>query len=264
MKIYRTITLNRKSHESRYNLPMKLQNKVALITGSSRGIGKATALLFAKEGAKVVINYKNSKEKADEVVSEILKLGSEAFAIQADVSNENQVKNMIGEVVKEFGKIDILVNNAGIVFDIPFKEKTVEQWQQTLGTNLIGVFLMCKYCVPYINEGGRIINISSTNGIDAVSANSMDYDASKAGIISITKSLAQELAPKILVNCIAPGWIDTDINKDLPEDYVKSEIEKIGVKRFGRPEEIANTALFLASKYSSFITGTTIVVDGGS
>lgn len=244
---------------------MKLQNKVALITGSSRGIGKAIALLFAKEGAKVIINYTKSKEKADEVVEEILKLGSEAVAVQADVSDENQVKNMINIAVKKFGKIDILVNNAGIVFDIPFKEKTVEQWQQTLGINLIGVFLMCKHCIPYMNgEGSRIINISSTNGLYAVSSDSMDYDASKAGVISITKSLAQELAPEILVNCIAPGWVDTDINKYLPEDYVKSEIEKIGVKRFGRPEEIANTALFLASEDSSFITGTTIVVDGGS
>ncbi len=243
---------------------MKLQNKVALITGSSRGIGKAIALLFAKEGAKVIVNYNKSKEKADEVVNEIHKLGSEAFAVKADISDENQVKSMVDETIKKYGKIDILVNNAGIVFDIPFMEKTVEQWQQTLGTNLIGVFLMCKYCSPHMNDGGRILNISSTNGIYAVSADSMDYDASKAGVISITKSLAQELAPKILVNCIAPGWVDTDINKNLPKDYVKSEIEKIGVKRFGRPEEIANTALFLASEDSSFITGTTIVVDGGS
>ncbi len=134
---------------------MKLRNKVALITGSSRGIGKATALLFAKEGAKVVVNYIKSKENASYVVQEIHKLGSEATAIQADVSNENQVKSMVDEAVKKFGKIDILVNNAGIVFDIPFKEKTVEQWQQVLGTNLIGVFLMCKHCVPHMNGGAE-------------------------------------------------------------------------------------------------------------
>jgi len=242
---------------------MKLQNKVALITGSSRGMGKAIALLFAKEGAKVVVNYKDSKEKADEVVNEIVRLGSEAIALQADISNEEQVINMIDKAVKKFGSIDILVNNAGIVFDIPWSEKTVEQWQQTLGTNLIGMFLVCKYAVPHINEGGRIINTSSTNGIYSTYQDSMDYDASKAGVISITRSLAKELAPTILVNSIAPGWVDTDMNKYLPKEVVESETENIWLKRMGKPEEIANVALFLASGDSSFITGSTIVVDGG-
>jgi len=242
---------------------MKLQNKVALITGSSRGMGKAIALLFAKEGAKVVVNYKDSKEKADEVVNEIVRLGSEAIALQADISNEEQVINMIDKAVEKFGSIDILVNNAGIVFDIPWSEKTVEQWQQTLGTNLIGMFLVCKYAVPHINEGGRIINISSTNGIYSTYQDSMDYDASKAGVISITRSLAKELAPTILVNSIAPGWVDTDMNKYLPKEVVESETENIWLKRMGKPEEIANVALFLASGDSSFITGSTIVVDGG-
>jgi 3-oxoacyl-[acyl-carrier protein] reductase len=242
---------------------MKLQNKVALITGSSRGMGKAIALLFAKEGAKVVVNYKDSKEKADEVVNEIVRLGSEAIALQADISNEEQVINMIDKAVEKFGSIDILVNNAGIVFDIPWSEKTVEQWQQTLGTNLIGMFLVCKYAVPHINEGGRIINTSSTNGIYSTYQDSMDYDASKAGVISITRSLAKELAPTILVNSIAPGWVDTDMNKYLPKEVVESETENIWLKRMGKPEEIANVALFLASGDSSFITGSTIVVDGG-
>ncbi|MFZ2664032.1 MAG: 3-oxoacyl-ACP reductase family protein [Patescibacteria group bacterium] len=242
---------------------MKLQNKVALITGSSRGIGKAIALEFAKEGAKVVVNYNKSQKEADKIVSEIENLGSEAIALKADVSNENDIKQMVEQTVKKFGKIDILVNNAGIVFDIPFMEKTVEQWRKTLDTNLIGVFLCCKYAIPHIPEGGRIINISSTNGLGTVSTDSMDYDASKAGVIAITKSLAKELAPKILVNSIAPGWVDTDINKYLPEDYVKSEMAQIGVKRFGKPEEIAKMAVFLASDDSSYVAGTTIVVDGG-
>jgi len=225
---------------------MKLQNKVAIVTGSSRGMGKSIALLFAKEGAKVVI-----------------KSGSQAIAIKADVSNEDEVKKMVEETESKFGKIDILVNNAGIVFDIPFKEKTLEQWQKTLGVNLIGVFLCCKYASPHMNEGGRIINISSTNGIYSMHPESMDYDASKAGVIAITKSLAQELAPKILVNSIAPGWINTEMNKDLPEDFIKKETERVFVKRFGQPDEIAKTALFLASEDSSYISGTTIVVDGG-
>src|SRR3989338_10328530 len=242
---------------------MKLQNKVVIITGSSRGIGKAVALTFAKEGAKVVVNYNNPKDRAEEVVNAITVMGSESFAVKADVSNEAEVKRMIDETVNRFGTIDILVNNAGIVFDIPFMEKTVDQWQKVLGVNLIGVFLCCKYASPHMNEGSRIINISSTNGIYSMHPESMDYDASKAGVLAITRSLAQELAPKILVNTIAPGWVDTEMNKDLPEDFVKKETDRIFVKRFGQPEEIAKAALFLASEDSSYISGTTIVVDGG-
>lgn len=242
---------------------MKLKNKVALITGSSRGIGKAIALEFAKEGATIVVNYSKSEQKAEELVREIKELGNEAIAIKADISNEDEIREMIDQTIATFGHIDILVNNAGIVFDIPWLENTVDQWHKTLDTNLVGTFLCCKYAVPHIPDGGRIINVSSTNGLGTVSVESMDYDASKAGVIAITKSLARELAPKILVNCIAPGWVDTDINKDLPEDYVKSETESIGVKRFGNPEEIAKMALFLASADSSFVVGTTLIVDGG-
>lgn len=242
---------------------MKLKNKVALITGSSRGIGRAVAIEMAKEGANVVVNYYKSPDEAKKVVDEITKSGTQAIAIKADVSNEDEVKNMVEQAVAEFGKIDILVNNAGIVFDIPFMEKTVEQWNKTLGVNLIGTFLCCKYTIPHMPEGSRIINISSTNGINTVSTDSMDYDASKAGVIAITKSLAKELAPKILINNIAPGWVDTEINKDLPADYVEKETENIAVGRFGKPEEIAKVATFLASEDSSFVNGTTIVVDGG-
>lgn len=242
---------------------MKLQNKVALITGASRGIGKAIALEFAKEGAAVIINFNKSKHAAEKVVEEISNLGSKSIAIKADISNEHEIKEMINQVVSQFGHIDILVNNAGIVIDIPWMEKTTDQWHKTLDTNLIGTFLCCKYAVPHMPEGSRIINISSTNGLGTVSTESMDYDASKAGVIAITKSLAKELAPKILVNNIAPGWVDTEINKDLPEDYVKSETEAIGIGRFGKPEEVAKMAVFLASTDSSFVVGTTLVVDGG-
>lgn len=244
-------------------LKTKLQNKTALITGSSRGIGRAIALDFAKQGANSVINYVNDEKSASNVVDEISQLGMQAIAVKADVSNENDVKALIENAVSKFGKIDILVNNAGIAIDVPFMERTVAQWNKTLSINLLGTFLCCKYSVPYMPEGGKIINISSTNGLNTVSADCLDYDASKAGIISITKSLAQELAPKILVNCIAPGWVDTDINAGLSAEYVKSESERIGVKRFGRPEEIAKVAIFLASDDASYISGATIVVDGG-
>jgi 3-oxoacyl-[acyl-carrier protein] reductase len=242
---------------------MRLKDKVALITGSSRGIGRAIALDMAKEGANVVVNYNNSPNEAEKVAEEITQNGSQAIAVKADVSNEMEVRNMIEQAVAKFGKIDILVNNAGIVFDIPFMEKTVEHWSKTLGVNLIGTFLCCKYTIPHMPEGSRIINISSTNGINTVSTDSMDYDASKAGVIAVTKSLAEELAPKILVNNIAPGWVDTEINKDLSAEYVEKETERIAVGRFGKPEEIAKVATFLASDDSSFVSGTTIVVDGG-
>lgn len=244
---------------------MKLKDKVALITGSSRGIGRATALLFAKEGAKIIVNYRNSEVKATKLIEEIKKAGSDAIAIKCDVSQENEVKNMVEKAIDTFGKIDILVNNAGIVYDVPLFEKTTEQWKETLGINLIGVFLCSKYVSKHMKKlpSGTIINISSTNGINTISPESADYDASKSGVISLTKNLAKELAPKIRVNCIAPGWIDTDINKNLPKDFIKEETDRILIKRFGKPEEIAAVALFLASSDASFMNGSIVTVDGG-
>lgn len=244
---------------------MKFKNKTVLITGSSRGIGRATAIAFGQEGANVVVNYVKNKKAGGDTVTEIKKLGRDAIAIQADVANESDVKRMIEEAVKHFGSIDTLVNNAGIVFDIPILEKTVEQWERTLHVNLIGTFLCIKYAVPHMKGrvGASILNISSTNGIDSLSPESADYDTSKAGVISLTKNFSQSLAPHIRVNSIAPGWIDTEINKDLPKDFVKSETEKIALKRWGQPEEIAKAILFLCSEDASFITGSTLVVDGG-
>ena len=250
---------------------MKLKNKIAIITGASRGIGKSTALLFAKEGAKIVVDYHisdiepDAEKNAVSVVDKIKKIGSKAIAIKCDVSEENEVKEMIQKTIDVFGKIDILVNNAGIVFDIPLFEKTVEQWRQTLDVNLIGTFLCSKYASEQMkkNDNGKIINISSTNGINCFSPESADYDTSKAGIINLTYNLAKELAPKIQVNTIAPGWVDTEMNKDLPKEFVKKEIEKIYLKRFAKPEEIAKTILFLASDDADYITGSILKVDGG-
>lgn len=243
---------------------MKFKNKTILVTGSSRGIGRATAIAFGQEGANVVVNYVKDKASADSAVEEIKKLGGEAFAVQADVAIEDDVKRMVEESVKHFGAIDILVNNAGIVFDVPILEKTFEQWERTLHVNLIGTFLCTKYASPHMKgrPGAAILNISSTNGLDSLSPESADYDTSKAGVISLTKNFAQALAP-IRVNSVAPGWIDTDINKGLPDEFVKGETDKIALGRWGRPEEIAKAVLFLCSEDASFITGTTLVVDGG-
>ena len=244
---------------------MKFKNKIVLVTGSSRGIGKATAIAFAQEGANIIVNYVKDKKSADSVVKQIESLGRKSIAIQADVAVESDVKRMIEESVKHFGAIDILVNNAGIVFDIPILEKTTEQWERTLRVNLIGTFLCIKYAVPHMKggAGASILNISSTNGIDSLSPESADYDTSKAGVISLTKNFSQALAPDIRVNSIAPGWIDTDINKGLTKEYVESETSKIALKRWGQPEEIAKAVLFLCSEDASFVTGSTLVVDGG-
>jgi len=244
---------------------MRLKNKIALITGSSRGIGKATALLFAKEGAKVIVNYFSSEKEAFAVVDDIKKLGSDAIAIKCDVSKETDVKKMVQKIIDKFGKIDILVNNAGIVFDVPFFDRSVEQWKKTLDVNLLGTFLCSKYVSQQMlkTNGGKIINISSTNGINSFSPAAMDYDSSKAGIIILTRDLAKELAPKIQVNSIAPGWVDTEMNKDLPKDFVEEETAKIYLKRFAKPEEIAKAILFLASDEASYITGSILKVDGG-
>ena len=244
---------------------MKLQGKVALVTGSSRGIGKATAIRLAKEGAKVVVNYIKDEKAATQVVNEIKKLGGEVIAVKADVSNEEQVKNMIKTTIEKFGKIDILVNNAGIVYDIPFMEKTLEQVKRTFEVNFNGVFLCSKYAAKQMKKTGSgvIINISSTSGIDVLNPESADYDASKSAVISLTKNLAEELAPHIRVNCIAPGWVNTDINKNMPKEYLKEEEERIVIGRFGKPEEIASAVAFLASDDASFITRTVLVVDGG-
>lgn len=244
---------------------MKLKNKVAVITGSSRGIGKATALLFAKEGAKVVVNYCSSKKEALEVVKDIKKIGSEAIAVKCDVSKELEVRKMMDTAVKIFGKIDILVNNAGLVYDVPLFERTTVQFKRTLDVNLMGNFFCSKYAAKNMMKktGGKIVNVSSNNVINSFSPESIDYDAAKAGIILLTKNFAKELAPKVNVNAIAPGWVKTDMNKDLPKSLIKEETQKTYFKRFAEPEEIAKTILFLASDDASYITGSVLVVDGG-
>lgn len=245
---------------------MKLQGKVALVTGSSRGIGRATAIKLAQEGCDVVVNYVKNEESANSVVEEIEKLGRKVLAIKTDVGNEEDVKRMIEETVSKFGKLDILVNNAGIVWDIPLWEKTSEQIQRTIDVNFKGVYFCCKYAAQEMKKAksGNIINISSTNAIDTLSPESTDYDATKAAVVSMTKNFATELAPyNIRVNSVAPGWVDTEINSELPEDYIKEETEHILMKRFGKPEEIASAVAFLASDDASFINRTVLVVDGG-
>lgn len=242
------------------------EEKVALVTGSSRGIGAATIIEFAKNGYSVVINYVNSEEEAmalKKQVEEEYHVAS--LAIKADVSREEEVSNMIEEVIYTFGHIDCLVNNAGIAIDTLFEDKTVENFRKTLDVNLIGTFLVSKYVGKYMlkEKKGSIINISSTNGIDTVYPMSLDYDASKAGVISLTRNLAIQYAPYIRVNSVAPGWVLTDMNQELDSEFIKEECESILENRFADPSEIAKVVVFLASDDASYINNEVIRVDGG-
>jgi 3-oxoacyl-[acyl-carrier protein] reductase len=241
-------------------------NKVVLVTGSSRGIGAQTAIEFAKNGYDVVINYKEDKESAERLKNYIEKeYDNKTIALQCDVSNEDDVRDMVRVAYKTFERIDVLVNNAGIAIDTLFEDKTKENFKKVLDTNLIGTFLVSKYVGAIMLEKrcGKIINISSTNGIDTYYEEGLDYDASKAGIISLTHNLAKHYAPYINVNCICPGWTDTDMNKDMDPELVKQEKEKIFLQRFATPEEIAKVIYFVASEGGSYINNAVIRVDGG-
>ena len=244
---------------------LDFKDKVVLVTGSSRGIGRSIAVSFAKEGAHVIINYKSSEIDASVAYDIVSSYGIKCLCIKADVSKESEVKNMFKQIVDEFGKIDILVKNAGIAMDTDFHDKTAKIWQDTLNTNLLGAFFTSKIAGELMvkNGYGKIINISSTNGIDTTYPYSVDYDASKAALINLTKNLAIQFAPLVNVNAVAPGWVDTLMNSELPKSYLREEKERILLKRFAEPEEIANVVLFLASDKSRYITGETISVSGG-
>lgn len=239
-------------------------SKVVLVTGSSRGIGKSTVIEFAKNGYNVVINYNNSVNEAEELKKYILeKYDIQVLCIKADMCNEEDINNMVNTIVDMFGHIDVLVNNAGIAIDCIVEDKTKDNFIKTLDTNLIGPFLLSRACSKYMPNGSSIINITSTNGIDTYYEYSLDYDASKAGLISLTNNLSQIFAPNIRVNAVAPGWVMTEMNKELDEEYIKEESSKILLNRFAEPEEIAKVIYFLASDNASYINNTIIRVDGG-
>ena len=243
-----------------------MSNVVALVTGGSRGIGKATILEFAKAGVNVVINYNKHAMLAEAVKDEILnKYDVEVMCIKADISREEEVEEMINQIIDRFGKIDILVNNAGICHDSLFMDKSVNNFKKILDVNLIGTYLCSKYVgrVMLDRGSGKIINIASTNAIDTYYPESCDYDASKAGVISLTHNMAREFAPHILVNCICPGWVKTEMSEGLSYEQIEEEKEKILVKRFADPSEIAKVVVFLASSKASYINDAIIRVDGG-
>ena len=233
---------------------------VVLVTGSSKGIGKETILNYAKEGYDVVINYNSSLEDALKVEEEAKEYNVNTLVVKCDISNEEEVISMAEKIKNKFGKVDILVNNAGIAIDTTFEDKTVDNFRRILDVNLIGTFLVSKYASKII-DNGVIINISSTNGIDTTYPESLDYDASKAGVISLTHNLATEFAPNIRVNAICPGWVNTEMNKELDEEFIKEETSKIKLGRFADPKEIAD-AIFKIST-CTYINDSIIRVDGG-
>lgn len=241
---------------------MKLKNKVAIITGSSRGIGKAAALLFAKEGAKVVINCKDQTEDVKRVVNAIGK--NKAIFIQADVSKEEDVKRLVSETIKKFGRIDILVNNAGVIFREGNWKSSEKIWHVTMDINLTSAWLMIREVAPIMikNGSGSIVNISSIYGFLGA-ASVLAYSSAKGGIITMTKAFAKELAPNIRINAVAPGNVMTDMTKEAGKKVIKFFEQQTPLKRSAEPDEIAKAVLFLASSDASFITGELLVVDGG-
>ena len=232
--------------------------KIVLITGGTSGLGYATVKKL--ENCKIILTYNNNALKAESMKSENIDV------FKCDMTSENDIKNLYNYVVEKYGYIDVLINNAAIAIDTLYVDKTKENFIKTLDTNLIGPFLLSRYFgdLMYQRKSGKIINISSTNGIDTNYPMSLDYDASKAGLISLTRNLALQYAPYVLVNAIAPGWINTEMNKNLDNDFIDNETKKILLNRFAEPEEIANVIKFLVSDDASYINNTVIRVDGGS
>lgn len=243
----------------------RLNNKVALVTGGSRGIGEAIAKRFAKEGAHVAISYEKSKGKAIALVKELEKEGVQALAVQADQSHAVQAEALVQQVAKHFGRIDILVNNAGIyvggAIDDPNLDK--EQISRLFPINVGGVVATTRAAVPFMKEGGRIINIGSINGERLIVSGGADYAATKAALAGYTHGWARDLGPKnITVNLVQPGCTETDMNPDNTE-FAEVMKKHIPLGRYGKPEEIASAVAFLASDEASYINGTTLTVDGG-
>lgn len=240
---------------------MRLANRAAVVTGASRGIGRAIALAFAQEGASVVVNYLSSETEALDTVAQITRVGGEAFAAKADVANPADVESMVSQAVSKLGKVDVLVNNAGIMAPFEFTDPDYENWQRMVDVNIKGMLVCSRAVADHMRRrnGGRIINIvvRETRG-------SLDYIMTKAAGEVVTRGLARQLAPSILVNAIAPGYIDTGWISELDEKAQEAIVGEIPLERWGEPEDVARVAVFLASGDAGYMTGTTIVVDGGA
>ena len=242
-----------------------LKGKTAVVTGASRGIGRAIAIKLAKLGANIVVNYRNSVEAVQEVVKEIEALGVKALAVQCDISNFSDVESMMKQSMAEFGSIDILVNNAGITKDGLLMRMKEEEFDSVIDINLKGAFNCTRHvsAIMLKQRSGRIINISSVSGLTG-NAGQVNYSSAKAGIVGMTKAVAKELASRgVTCNAVAPGYIQTDMTEGLSDKVKETIMNNIPLKRLGSAEDVANTVAFLASEEASYITGQVISVDGG-
>jgi glucose 1-dehydrogenase len=247
---------------------LRLQNKVAVITGASLGIGSAIALAFAREGAAVAVDYRSHPDEAKQIVDQIEGSGGRATSVHADVSNPDDVKNLIQSAAEEFGRLDVMINNAGVEEKMPFLDTPLEVWNKVIAVNLTGAWLGCQEAArQMVSQGGsgRIINVSSVHEDIAMPTNS-PYCAAKGGLRMLMRTIAVELAPhNITVNNIAPGAMDTPMDAALKEDanQMQQLLSEIPLRRMGRPEEVADLAVYLASDAASYVTGSTFVIDGG-
>ncbi|MCF8000727.1 MAG: 3-oxoacyl-[acyl-carrier-protein] reductase [Halanaerobiales bacterium] len=244
---------------------MLLKDEVAVVTGSSRGIGAATAIKLAEEGADLVINYNSDRESAEETAAKVRELGRNALIVQGNVANSNDAKNLIKSTIDEYGKIDILVNNAGITKDGLILRMKEEDFSSVIDVNLKGTFNCTKNAIRYMmkQRHGKIVNLSSVVGLMG-NAGQANYAASKAGVVGFSKSIAKEVSKRgINVNVVAPGYIDTEMTEELPSQVKEDMLDSIPLNRFGEVEDVANVILFLVSPLSSYVNGQTINIDGG-
>lgn len=240
--------------------------KTVLVTGSSSGLGKSIIEKYASNGYNTIITYlthENETLKFNEYIKNKYKVKS--VCVKLDISEENDIQNLYELILNEFSKIDVLVNNASICNDTLFEDKTKDNFMKIIEVNLVGTFLMSKTFgkLMYNNKNGSIINISSNNGIDSYYSESLDYDASKAGVINLSHNLANVFSPYVRVNTICPGWIETPMNENMSDEFKNKEINKILLKRFASPEEISNLVYFLSSDEASYINDSVIKIDGG-
>lgn len=243
-----------------------MNKKTVLVTGASQGLGSSIAKKFASNKYNVIINYNTHKEEAEQLQKELIeKYNTNCLIVKCDITNDQEVQNMYQIIKEKYITLDVLINNAGIAIDTTFEEKTKENFRKTLESNLIAPFFLTRLFADdmYENKQGKIINISSTNGIDSYYEFSLDYDASKAALINLTHNLANHYAPYINVNCVCPGWINTPMNKELDDEFKEKENKKILLNRFAEPEEIANLVYFLSTDEASYINDSIIKIDGG-
>lgn len=244
---------------------MRLQDKVAIVTGGGRGIGKAIAVVLAAEGAKVVVNYSRSADAAEQTVAEIRAAGGTAVAVQADIAVAAQTEALFAQTLEAYGRVDILVNNAGITRDKLILRMSEEDWDSVLDTNLKGAFLCAKAAAPLMlkQKSGVIVNVGSVIG-KVGGAGQVNYSASKAGLVGLTKALAKELGSRnIRVNAVAPGFIETDMTGELKPEYRETILKQIPLARFGAAEDVARVVVFLCSSDAAYVQGEVITVDGG-